>query len=421
MLWYLLLNIALLAILMAYITPVKYSAKKSILIIVFAHCVSWIGNYLIYVYLGADFLSHTFAITAAIPGFICFNIVAKYKGLRVLFSLLTVTLFALLASFIGNLADVYYNNVLLQIGLKALSFILVIVFMVAVFRKPYLKLLQTLEKGWGPLCLIPALLNILICLLEYVPTHIENRPENIPIILFTFALAFVFYVIFYINFGNISQFFEMRRNRELLAVQTDLYKKEYLALQDNINQSKIYRHDMKHHLNAVNAFLNDGNLQEAQEYICTLDGNLSRLVTQTYCENYVVNVILSSYIHQAKQEGIEVACDLNIPENVTIDPIELGLIFANAMENAINACRQIKDRPQRTIIVACKMQKGQMYIRISNPVAGEVRFEGEYPASGSEGHGIGTRSIAAIAQKYGGVFSFAVQDGIFKTTVTLQV
>ena len=61
-----------------------------------------------------------------------------------------------------------------------------------------------------------------------------------------------------------------------------------------------------------------------------------------------------------------------------------------------------------------------MYIRISNPVAGEVRFEGEYPASGSEGHGIGTRSIAEIAQKYGGVFSFAVQEGIFKTTVTLK-
>ena len=115
---------------------------------------------------------------------------------------------------------------------------------------------------------------------------------------------------------------------------------------------------MKHHLKAVNAFLKDGNLQAAQKYICALDSSLNHLVTQTYCENYVVNVILSSYIHQAKQEGIEVACDLNIPENIAIDHIELGLVFANAMENAINACRQIKDRSQRTIIVACKVQKG---------------------------------------------------------------
>ena len=51
---------------------------------------------------------------------------------------------------------------------------------------------------------------------------------------------------------------------------------------------------------------------------------------------------------------------------------------------------------------------------------GKVKFDGEYPVPESVDHGTGTRSIAAIAQKYGGVFSFTAIDGIFKTTVTLN-
>jgi hypothetical protein len=35
-------------------------------------------------------------------------------------------------------------------------------------------------------------------------------------------------------------------------------------------------------------------------------------------------------------------------------------------------------------------------------------------------HGIGTRSIAAIAEKYRGVFSYNAKDGIFKSTVILN-
>ena len=63
---------------------------------------------------------------------------------------------------------------------------------------------------------------------------------------------------------------------------------------------------------------------------------------EEYCETCMLNVILSTYINKAKKEEIEVACKADLPENISNDNIELGLIFTNAIENAILACKKIK-------------------------------------------------------------------------------
>ena len=176
---------------------------------------------------------------------------------------------------------------------------------------------------------------------------------------------------------------------------------------------------MRHHINTLNALLRENNTGEAGKYLCRLSGLLDDTVIEKHCENYVVNVILSSYIGRAREEGIRVACEANVPDDLKIEGLELGAIFSNALDNAITACVKIKDPDRRTISIVCREHFGQLNIQISNAFAGEVQFDGEYPVSGREGHGFGTRSIAAIAQKYGGVFSFTAQEGCFVTTVML--
>ena len=51
------------------------------------------------------------------------------------------------------------------------------------------------------------------------------------------------------------------------------------------------------------------------------------------------------------------------------------------------------------------------------PYAGEVQFDGEFPVASGLEHGVGTRSIAAIAEKYGGT----VSDVVVETGNTLTV
>ena len=189
------------AALTACLTQMKYPMKKSLLIITGFHLFICIINYALYVYVSKELLVYYMYFTLGIPGFFCFNMVAKYKRFRVLFSVLTVAIFSMLSSFLGYVA--YTGSNVLQYTLKYGSFILIFIFVAIVFRKPYFKMQQTLEKGWGPLCLIPSILVIIIALLQYVPARIPEKPENIPVLIAVYVLTIVFYTIFYFNFENV--------------------------------------------------------------------------------------------------------------------------------------------------------------------------------------------------------------------------
>lgn len=417
---YLLIKVALLAIFMTCLTPIRDNSKKTYAVIVIGNILIWLLNFLIYEIKGLVFLDHVFLITASLPAYICFSIVAKYKGAKVLFSLLTVSVFGMLNAFLSFLPTIIVKHYLIDALVNTLCFILTIVFIMKVFRKPYFRILDELDNGWGPFCFVTFLMLAMIFLLQYYPVPVRDKPENIPLLLLAYLLMSAFYAIIYLNFENITHYAQLKQDKKLMILQTEMQKKEYDAILDKLTHAQIYRHDMKHYINALSALLRDNNISEAEKYLGKLSDKLNDTVIEKYCENYVVNAILSFYISKARGEGIEVTCKADVPAGLKIEDLELGAVFSNAMDNAIAACGQIEDRAARKISVDCREHMGQMYIQIRNTFAGEVRFDGEYPVSKREGHGFGTRSIAAIAGKYGGIFSFTAKEGFFETTVILN-
>jgi Signal transduction histidine kinase regulating citrate/malate metabolism len=417
---YLFIKVVLLAIFMTSLTPLKNNDKKSYSIIVVGNIIIWLSNFLIYVLVDVSFLERVIFLSTVLPAFIFFSVIAKYPGFKVLFTLLTVSLFGMMCGFVSVLATLMFNNDGIGALFNVLCYILIIVFIMKVFRKPYYRMLETLETGWGLFCSVPFILMVIIFLLQYHPVSIENRPENISLLFLVYILVFAFYTIVYLNFENISQYYQLKQDKRLMLLQTEMQKKEYAAILDKINAIQIYRHDIRHHINAINALVDENNLVEAKKYLGKLDDRLTSTVIEKYCENYVVNVILSSYINRAREENIEVTCEAEVPANLKIEELEVGTIFSNAIENAITACGQIADHDNRKISIVCREHFGQLNIQICNTFTGKVVFDGEYPVTDQENHGIGTRSIAAIAEKYSGIFSFSVEDGLFVTTVILN-
>ena len=405
---------------MAVFTQLKYNIKKSCILLSSSMIVIWIVNSAILEFTNIDFANSIYPFTVSVPAFICFLLLSKSNLSRVLFSFLTVCNFGMLTSFIGIIAFFISGSFAIRILIEFMCIILILILSLKYFRKPYFKILNTLDKGWGFLCSVPSLLSVIIYLLMYYPSEFNNRPESIPILLLVFSLVFTIYAVVYLNFENITQYYQLIQDKNLMLLQTDLQKKEYDALMDKVNDLQIYRHDMRHHINVIGAYLQDNNISEVLKYLGNLSKTLTETTIQKYCENYSVNVILSSCIKRAENEHIEVISKVHISENINIDNMEVGSIFSNAMENAIIACEKIENLNNRKISIVCKEYYSQIYIQISNPFVGEIVFDGDYPVSNNNDHGFGTRSIAAIAEKHGGVFSFTAQNGIFKTTVVLN-
>jgi sensor histidine kinase YesM len=417
---YLFIKVALLAVFMTCLTPLRDNSKRTYAVIVLGNVFIWLFNFLIYELKGLVFLDHVYLLTASLPAYFCFSAVAKYKGAKVLFSLLTVSVFGMLNAFLSFLPTLLIKHYLVDALVNSLCFILTIVFIIKVFRRPYFRILEALERGWGPFCFISFLMLAMIFLLQYYPVPIRDKAENIPLLLLAYILMSAFYAIIYLNFENITHYYQLKQDKKLMLLQTEMQKKQYDSILDKLSDAQIYRHDMKHHINALSTLLHDNKASEAEKYLGRLSERLNDTVIEQYCENYVVNAILSFYIGKAREEGIEVICKAYVPAGSNIEDMELGAVFSNAMDNAIAACMKMEDRTARRISVECREQCGQMYIQIRNTFAGEVKFDGEYPVSQREGHGFGTRSIAAIANKYSGIFSFAVEEGFFVTTVILN-
>ena len=416
---YLLFKVIFLTAFMCLLIQFRFSAKKSdVIVSAFSVCIL-ILNCLIGCYFGAETLGKVFLLTATIPAFFGFLSVSRSGATKVLFSLLT-GIFSSLARFVGKLVYISWNSSLLAFFVEILADTLLLFVIIRFFRKPYLRMFDVLDKGWGYLCLVPGLLSALLFYLMYYPAPLLNQPENTFLMAVIFALTVVFYMILYLNFENITQYYELKHDRQITEIQLDMHKKEFEALQESINAVKIYRHDMRHCLTAVDTPLSENNIAEALNLIRKLDGNLHNTIVEWYCENYIVNVLLSSYIRKAQDEQVSIMCEADVPEKTNINPVEIGLIFANAIENAINACKKIDDSENRKISVVCREHNGQLVIRVSNPYDGEIKFDGEYPVAESPEHGTGTRSIAAIARKNGGVFCFTARDGVFDMTVSFN-
>jgi len=322
---------------MALLTSFKYGIKKDVVILIAFNLPILILNYMIGLFYGAVILGYVFPITAFVPAFISFLFVSRQGFFKVLFSLLTVSVFGMLPKFIGQLISIYLNHTSLQYIFEIVIDVFLLLIVIRFFRQPYLTMLNALSKGWGIFCLVPGLIMAMFFGLLYYPSPLQQRQDNVPLIALTFALTFTIYLIVYLNFENISKYYEMKNDRQVMMLQLETHKKEYETLQDNINNMAIYRHDMKHRLSAIDTLLSNNQTDKAQKFIRQLDVSLENTALKQYCENYYINVILSAYIKKAQDEHTEVRCEVVVPEKINIDPVEIGLIFANATENAINA------------------------------------------------------------------------------------
>ncbi|MGB4438983.1 MAG: ATP-binding protein, partial [Sedimentibacter sp.] len=176
---------------------------------------------------------------------------------------------------------------------------------------------------------------------------------------------------------------------------------------------------MRHHLNLINSCLADNNEEAAQKYIAEVEKTIDEVTVEKYCSNYTVNLILYSYIMHAKKEEIKVETKIDLPEKNDISDMDLCVIFGNVIENAINACNGILNTNDRSLKIVCKSKNNKLFIQITNSYEGSLQFVDDMPVSSMENHGIGTKSIAAVAEKYSGVYSFTAKDGVFTTSIIL--
>lgn len=225
------------------------------------------------------------------------------------------------------------------------------------------------------------------------------------------VLGIVFYAVAAITVqGNIKTYFE--REAAINEYYLNAQLKHFKAYQETQKETRRIRHDMKNHAACLYALLEKEHYEEAKLYI----KEISQLVNQTeerfHTGDPMIDAIFNEKDGTASAHGIRLSAD-GIPEFQQMEPVDICTIFANALDNAIEAQKDFKDR-EKWIHVTFVRQHAMKYVRIANP-AKEVHKTGTsfLTEKNSKEHGFGLENIRRAVEKYDGQMNASYQNGIF--------
>lgn len=206
--------------------------------------------------------------------------------------------------------------------------------------------------------------------------------------------------------------------------QLALQREQYSRLTDNIEATKKMRHDLRYQFTLLKSYADQEDIKGLQGYLNDLTGVLPIEIEPPLCKNYAVNAISQYYCTLAKSQGIHTEVYLNVPEDT--EPAltaDLGILFGNLIENAIESCKHLTESI-RFIRIKADMKENYLIIAVDNSFDGKWRQKGDLLLSRKrnfKSEGVGLSSVRAIVKKYDGYFEFKMAGTVFKASAMVKI
>ncbi|MBD5152473.1 MAG: GHKL domain-containing protein [Oscillibacter sp.] len=192
--------------------------------------------------------------------------------------------------------------------------------------------------------------------------------------------------------------------------QAARYQKIYTAqAQMRYEKTRSFRHDLKNHLSVLSGLIQGQKWEAATSYLQKLEAASAALSIPCRTGNPVLDILLGEKLELAEAYGIKTEISLLLPENCGIDPFDLCVIFSNALDNAIAACR---DLPEDKFIRITGSRRGGFYM---------LSFENACREGPLPPEGTGLSNIRAAAEKYHGAVSTEKTAAQFRLHVLLNI
>ena len=279
---------------------------------------------------------------------------------------------------------------------------------------------------WRVIWLIPAMMSAMV-------TAFTGNPQGDMVGTWQFLLTrtslllcvvVVYWVLLNALEGIQKQAFlqeQLNFETHLLEMQLEEEEKRGALLMETAEQTRQMRHDLRHHLTAIQAMAGDKN-PRLSEYIATLIRDIPTAV-QNYCENPTVNAIVSHYASRCQREGIAFTARLTVPaQNADMDDRALCIVFANLLENAVEACGRMAEG-EKFIQLNSSLEYGVLTITMDNGFDGKaVEKDGVfYSSKRTDTPGVGLSSIRAVAKAHHGDTRFEADSRVFRSSVYMSV
>lgn len=210
---------------------------------------------------------------------------------------------------------------------------------------------------------------------------------------------------------------QLQIEKKYNQINLDVQKKYYERMQEKMFGLRDFRHDVNKHIRVLKTLCQQGEIGSIQKYLDDLDGIMEETKVV-----YTRNQIVDGFINQLyeKFEGnnkFDLEVTGNLPERLPLSDVETGILFGNAIDNAMEALEKSKDGGMFKMQV--QRYQDTLFVEICNTAP---KKEGELLVTekiDKQNHGIGTKNMKTVVEKNKGEIEWSQTKEVFTVKITL--
>lgn len=373
-------------------------------------------NSYITIHYGSTVLRSVILFTIGLPYFVLILLITKDKISQTVFNFwLWINIYDIIANFSAFINDYTLKDAYFLTALRFVLFGGYFILYNKHLKAKHRMLMDRLKVNWWIFSFIPMSFTGLICLVNYYFLDFHGVTRNYPVLLMICILMLLVYILIFYTFQTAGDAMERERIAGNMKEQILLQKKQYEFYLQKREAERIFRHDARHRDSILISYLENGEVEGAKEFLKKELAEIEKNAKIPFCDNTLINAVLSEYRTKAEQEGLEFSARIQMPKELACDEAEFCVMLSNLLENSLDAAKSY-------IAISIKHLNHQLSLNVKNDYEGELKksAENNYLTTKPQGSGLGLKSVEAILKSNSGFLKIEDTDGVFDVFATLK-
>lgn len=373
-------------------------------------------NSYITIHYGSTVLRSVILFTIGLPYFVLILLITKDKISQTVFNFwLWINIYDIIANFSAFINDYTLKDAYFLTALRFVFFGGYFILYNKHLKAKHRMLMDRLKVNWWIFSFIPMSFTGLICLVNYYFLDFHGVTRNYPVLLMICILMLLVYILIFYTFQTAGDAMERERIAGNMKEQILLQKKQYEFYLQKREAERIFRHDARHRDSILISYLENGEVEGAKEFLKKELAEIEKNAKIPFCENTLINAVLSEYRTKAEQEGLEFSARIQMPKELACNEAEFCVMLSNLLENSLDAAKSY-------IAISIKHLNHQLSLNVKNDYEGELKksAENNYLTTKPQGSGLGLKSVEAILKSNSGFLKIEDTDGVFDVFATLK-
>ena len=152
--------------------------------------------------------------------------------------------------------------------------------------------------------------------------------------------------------------FNERDYMNYIKVRNDQLERNYESIYQNQKEVSRISHDFKNHMNLIVNYLENKEVEKALQYCYQIREPLRMQEEKVWSGDKAVDIVLTDKLQLAKRKKIAVVTEIQRMGKLGMTDYDICVIFANLLDNAIEACSKLEEEKRKIWIVLKKQGTG---------------------------------------------------------------